>query len=97
MQGKLIEFQGSKLLAACDSELIGRKIEQGDLFLEVKEEFYGGNKISAEELEEMIDKAENINLLGKEAVGVALNKGVAHKEDVKVIAGIEHLQVYKLR
>ena len=64
--------------------------------LEIQAEFYGEEKVGEEQLTEMMDAADNINLIGRKTVNVALKKGVAHKEDVKTIAGIEHLQVYKI-
>jgi len=80
------------IVAICDSELIGKVFEQDKFQLDVKESFFKGNeKTRHEVLGIMIDMAKEdatFNIIGKEAVELALEAGIINKQGIKEIAGI---------
>lgn len=84
----------SKVLAVCDEDLVGKKFEEGELFLDVNVEFYKGEKKNKGEVLELLreDTIPNINVVGKNSVDVAIEAGRINKENVLVIGGVPHAQ-----
>lgn len=80
------------VVAVCDSELLGKKFEEGKFQLDVKESFFKGKESSKEEVREvMIDmKLEDstFNIIGEESVRTALETGIITGEGVGRIANI---------
>ena len=96
MYVKAYKTQGGLLVAACDRELLGKKLREGSLVLDLDSHagFYRGEAADEAALEKMLSSATNANLVGRRAVGCALRLGLAKKSEVKEIAGVEHLQIY---
>ena len=82
------------VIAICDSELIGKKFEEGKTLLDVKEGFYKGEEMTPEEVEEiMIDMSmedSTFNIIGKESIRIALGTRLISPEGVKTIQGIPY-------
>jgi hypothetical protein len=83
------------LLAICDAEILGKKLCEGKIVFHVKEEFYKGAKVSIEEAICMIENSTIVNMVGKNVVGKAIEKGYVHPEAVLNIEGIPHAQIVK--
>ena len=81
------------ILAACDEDLIGRSFADGRARLDVSEIFYRGESLDRAALAERMRNASIMNLVGSEAVAVAIEEGYVSEEDVIEIAGIKHVQV----
>ncbi len=84
------------LLAICDCEVLGRTLKEGKITFHVKEEFYKGGKVSVEEAVDMIENSTIVNLVGKNCVEKAIEKGYVHPEAVLRIDGVPHAQIVKL-
>ena len=84
------------LLALCDCEILGRKLREGKIVFHVKEEFYKGAKVSIEEAIEIIENSTIVNMIGKNVVKKAIERGYVHPEAVLNIDGIPHAQIVKL-
>ena len=84
------------LLAVCDCELLGRTLRQGKIVFQVKDEFYNGGKVSVEEAVNMIRNSTIINMVGKNCVEKAIEKGYVHPDAVLNIEGVPHAQIVKL-
>jgi hypothetical protein len=84
------------LLAMCDVEILGRTLRKGKIIFHVKEEFYKGPKVSIEEAMAMIENSTVVNMIGKNVVEKAIEKGHVHPEAVLNIEGIPHAQIVKL-
>jgi len=80
------------IVAVCDSELIGKKFEEGKFQLDVKESFYKGEIVSEEKLieilEDMIREDATFNIVGEKSVSAALKSGIVNEEGIKKIHGI---------
>ena len=80
------------VVAVCDEELIGRVLEEGKFYLEVKESFFKGRNVSEKEvveiLENMSKEDATFNIVGKDSVNAALNAGIISEEGIKTINGI---------
>lgn len=91
---------GDVVIGVCDKELVGRVFLDGDLVLDLKKykKFYGEEEDS-EKIKEMLTSATVINLVGKNAIAIAVEAGVITKKDVKNavnIGGVEHIQVFRV-
>jgi len=84
------------VLAVCDKEHLGKSFEKGNLFFEVKEKFYGGEKINAKQLIELIKEADSINFFGNKCIEIAIKEGLISEGNVIIIAGVKHAQAYTL-
>jgi len=80
------------VVAICDSELLGKKFEQGKFQLDVKENFFKGDEVDEDKAIEIIKIMEKedatFNIIGKRAVDTALKAGIIDKEGIKEIQGV---------
>jgi len=83
---------GRKLVAICDSELIGKKFEEGKLQLDLSSNFYKGEEKSKEEALNLIDGAYMINVVGRESVEFVLKLGVVNERSIIKIDNVPHVQ-----
>jgi len=84
------------LLAVCDCEVLGQTLRQGKIVFHVKDEFYNGGKVTVEEAVNMIENSTIVNMVGRNCVKRAVQKGYVHPEAVLSIAGVPHAQIVKL-
>lgn len=86
-----------KIVAICDAELLGRKFEQGDLQLEVKKEFYGGERKNEKQVIEIIELESSedalFNLVGAKAVDAGIKAGIISGEGIIKIQNVPHALV----
>ena len=85
-----------ELLAACDAELLGKKLREGKLVFEVCEDFYKGWKVTVDEAIDLISQSTVVNMIGQRIVERAIETGVVHPEAVLRISGVPHAQIVKL-
>ena len=83
---------GKKLVAVCDSGLLGKKFEQGNLQLDLTSDFYKGEEKSSEEVKEIIKGAYIVNVVGQESVAFFISLGIIEKGHVLEVGGIPHAQ-----
>lgn len=84
------------LLSICDSEILGKTLCEGKIIFQVKEDFYRGSRVDVEEAVSMIDNSTIVNMIGKNVVKRAIEKGYVHPEAVLHIEGVPHAQIVKL-
>lgn len=82
------------VLAACDEDLIGKKFEDGELILDVKESFYRGDRVSGAELGRMLSGYGNINLVGEQTIKIAKKSKLVDK--VGRIKGVPYAMIFKV-
>jgi len=80
------------VVSICDSELLGKKFEQGNLQLDLTGEFFKGEEKNEQETLEIMKDAStedaSFNLVGKQAVQLALKSGIISKEGIKKVQGV---------
>lgn len=84
------------LLAACDADLLGRVLREGEIVFEVREDFYKGPKMSVDEAIGLMRKSTMVNMIGNCIVQKAIEKGLIHHEAVLNISGVPHAQIVKM-
>ncbi|NWG10819.1 DUF424 family protein [Candidatus Bathyarchaeota archaeon] len=84
------------LLAICDCEILGKTLREGKIVFVIKEEFYKGAKVSLDEAVDMIQNSTIVNMVGKNIVQKAVEKGYVHPEAILNIKGVPHAQIVKI-
>ena len=81
-----------KVVAICDSELIGKKFEEGKMQLDIKESFFGGEEIEDDKVVEKLMKLSvddaTFNIVGEKAVGFAVEAGLISEESIGNVQGV---------
>jgi hypothetical protein len=86
----------SMLLAICDAELLGKVLRDGKIVFEVRETFYRGIKMSAEEAVDLVGQSTIVNMIGPHIIQEALERKLIHPEAILKISGIPHAQIVKM-
>ncbi|GAA0520064.1 hypothetical protein SAMN04488066_107121 [Halorubrum aquaticum] len=84
------------LVSVCDADCLGETYDNGRASLSVTEEFYGGDdavEADAEAVVAALHRAQVGNLVGREAVGVAVDAGLVDEEAVLEFDGTRHAQL----
>ncbi len=89
---KIYDVQGEKLIAICDSEILGKVFRSNKLVLHVDKNFYKGILVPLSVAMERAAEATILNLVGENTVNAAIKKGLVHPDAVIRIGGIPHAQ-----
>ncbi len=80
------------VVAICDSNLLGKRFEEGEKQLHITENFYGGKEINEKELTEQIEKLTKqdatFNIVGKKSIGIGIKSGIISKKGVMEVKNI---------
>ena len=76
----------------CDSDLVGKKFEEGKKQLDVRENFYGGDELDEERVRQMISfersNDSTFNIVGEEAVRLAIQMELISEGNVGKVDGV---------
>lgn len=84
------------VLAAADTKLIGKTLNEGKISLNVSKTFYHEKTVDEEEFAQHLNEAGNINVVGEITFSVAVKQGLLSNDAGKRIAGVPHAQIYKI-
>ncbi|MFB6184528.1 MAG: DUF424 domain-containing protein [Haloarculaceae archaeon] len=87
------ETEQGLLVSVCDPDVLGETFEDGDVSLTVTEDFYGGERVDESRVVESLSKCAVANLVGTDAVGVAIEHGFVEEANVLDIDGTRHAQM----
>ena len=95
---KIHNVRGKKIVAACDKDLIGKIISDGNVTLDLNRyaSFYKGDIASDSALAKELKSFDSANLVGKKVVSVVVSVGLVKQSNVTYINDIPHIQLYKL-
>ncbi len=89
-----VHARGAELLvAACDADLIGRTLREGELRLHVSS-FYEGEEVTEERFVRQLKQATIGNLVGDQTIEAARRAGLIGNDGVILIEGIPHAQIF---
>lgn len=84
------------LLAACDSNLIGKKlILDNGAEVKILENFYKDKIVTEQELTLMAKECTTANFFGTETINALIKAGIIGKESIMDLKGVPHTQLYK--
>ena len=85
------------VVAICDSELLGKKFEEGQFQLDVKEGFYKGEEMNENQVSNIIirmsEEDATFNIVGKKSVSLAIETGIISEQGIKTVQGIPFAMV----
>jgi len=84
------------VLAACDEELLGRVLREGDVILDISEEFFGGRKIHVDDVIELLEEVSSAILIGERVISRAINSGFVHPDAVLKVGNIPYAYIVKI-
>jgi len=93
---RITEYQKNTMLNICDADLLGKKIIQGELTMNISEIYYGERFVERDEAEDLLKNSSIINMVGKETILLSIDLGIGSENGVKVISGIPFLIVFKM-
>lgn len=93
---KIYENGKNFLVAACDSEVLGKTLKHGSTSVEIDRNFYEGKKVSEPELQEALWKATTANLFGEKTIQCAIKCGLVDQGSVIRIDGVPHAQIFRV-
>jgi hypothetical protein len=93
---KIYKNGGHVLVAACDKEVLGKKLKYGDSVVEISKAFYGGAYVSEEELQTSLHEATTVNLFGEKTIKCAIKCGFINPDSVIMIDYVPHAQNFRI-
>jgi len=89
-----VHRQGREVLVAVsDAGLIGRLFREGNMRLHVLEDFYGTDAADATDVIRQLSACTIANLVGVDAITLAIQHGFVHPDNVLDIEGVPHAQM----
>jgi hypothetical protein len=90
-------YQGSLMIDICDLELLGSKLEQDGLAIDITESYFKQQVIAQQEAGDLLKKCSIANLVGDKIVSQALSMKMAKEASVKRISGVPFLMIFKFQ
>ncbi|MCX6694308.1 MAG: DUF424 family protein [Methanomicrobiales archaeon] len=87
---------GAEVVAVCDRDLLNTTLSAGDLEVTIWDTFYGTRLASDDEVEAALSGAQNVNLMGEKAVGIAIAMGLISEGECLMIGQVPHAQIFSM-
>jgi hypothetical protein len=85
------------MIDLCDLELIGQRLEQEGLVVNLTKEYYQQDVVELDRAQELLRNCDIANLVGDKIVGHAISMKMAKEVSIKRISGVPFLMIYKFR
>lgn len=92
-----MKYQDSTMINMCDIELIGMKLEQGDLVIDISKEYFQQEIIEEFQAERLLRLCSIANLVGERIVKMAIDLRFAKEMSIKRISGVPFLMIFKFQ
>ncbi len=90
-------YQDAVMIDMCDLDLVGRRLEQNGLVIDITREYYQQQVIELNSARELLEKCDIANLVGDRIVKQAIEMKMAKEASVKRISGVPFLMIYKFQ
>ena len=90
-------YQGAVMVDICDLELIGSKLEENGLLINLTKEYYQQEVIEYPYAKELLLKCDIANLVGDRIVRQALELKLAKAVSIRRVSGVPFLMIYKFQ
>jgi hypothetical protein len=81
------------LVSVCDPDVLGETFENGAVSLTVDPDFYDGPEASETEVLDSLARCSTANIVGTEAVALAVEHGFVDEDNVLELEGTRHAQL----
>lgn len=75
-------------IACCDEKLLNQVFKEGNLRIEISNQFFGGKLINLEEAIEILKEAPYFNIVGENITSKAIDYKILPKEGIRSINGV---------
>jgi hypothetical protein len=89
---KVYKSAGEILVAACDSDLLGKTFKEGNLQIEIAGDFYDDIRADNKLLIQNLSICTVANLVGEKTINYAVDAGFVDSNCIIYIDGIPHAQ-----
>jgi uncharacterized protein len=93
---KVHRESGEMILAVSDSDILGKRFEEGELVLEASKDFYHEEQCSEHRLRELVHEATMVNAVGEKVVRILIEEKLIDKGNVLRIGGVPHAQAVRI-
>ena len=95
---KIHDNPSGKIVAVCDEDLIGKVLENKDIYMDLDKyrSFYIGESVDEKKIKDALVSFGSANIVGTQSVAIALSMGLATKKDVMYIKKTPYIQIYQL-
>ena len=94
---RIMKYQGSIMINICDIELIGTKLEQGDMVVDLTKEYFQQEIIEESKAEDLLQSCSIANLVGERIVNQAIKLRLAKEISIKRVSGVPFLMIFKFQ
>ena len=89
------KYQDSLMIDICDIELIGSRLQEGELLIDITKEYFQQEIIEAVRAEELLRTCSIANLVGERIVSQAVQLKLAKELSIRKISGVPFLMIFK--
>lgn len=96
---KIHTDSGKTLCAICDSDILGKVFEENDRILDVDEDFFGGERMPLEKINDIsgaVKNAHTSNIIGNRIIAELLKSGALKESGVKEISGVKYAMIFRI-
>ena len=91
---KISDYQKNMMINMCDAELMGKDIVDGELKININENYYGKQLVDKSEAISLLKSASVMNLVGRETISLATDLGIGSASGIKIISDIPFLIIF---
>ena len=93
---KVHQAGGQVILAACDRELLGKTLQNGDLDFKVSIYFYGADLVNDDTFINIIKKVTCANIVGDHCMALLVDANIIDPAVVMKLGDVDHVQIYDI-
>jgi len=91
---KVSDYQKNIMINMCDAKLMGKDIVDGELKININENYYGKQLVDKSEAISLLKSASIMNLVGNETISLATDLGIGSESGVKIISNVPFLIIF---
>ena len=92
---RVSNYQKNTMLNICDAELLGKKLIQDKLNMNISESYYGEKLVDRDHAKSLLQNSSIINMVGKNTISLSMELGIGSKNAIKTISDVPFLIVFK--
>lgn len=93
---RVTNHQNNLMLNICDSSLLGKKIADDKITMNISKSYYCERIVEKEEAQNLLKQCSSINMVGKETVSLSVSLGIGSHQAIKEIDGVPFLLIFKM-
>ncbi|SRR6056297_1276779 len=75
-------------IGVCDEDILGKNLKDEELKFNISEHFFKGDLVSKDKAINVLRKANNYNIVGKNICEILIKEKILHRTGVKTIEGV---------